>query len=91
MMMEVFYASAIQLFPCENLKRYRVLTKFYLGRYEKLQRWDDALNAYTAKASQPSSAHLVLDAILGLYKLTCVNLYYCLEYSIFFFWLSCLL
>ncbi|XP_059447340.1 serine/threonine-protein kinase TOR isoform X3 [Corylus avellana] len=33
--------------------------------YEKLQRWDDALNAYTAKASQPSSAHLVLDAILG--------------------------
>ncbi|KAB1208603.1 Serine/threonine-protein kinase TOR [Morella rubra] len=33
--------------------------------YEKLQRWDDALKAYTAKASQASSQHLVLDAILG--------------------------
>ncbi|CAL2279479.1 unnamed protein product [Prunus armeniaca] len=33
--------------------------------YEKLQRWDDALKAYTAKASQASSAHLVLDATLG--------------------------
>ncbi|XP_048128359.1 serine/threonine-protein kinase TOR isoform X2 [Rhodamnia argentea] len=30
--------------------------------YEKLQRWDDALKAYTLKAS---SAHLVLDATLG--------------------------
>ncbi|XP_054777757.1 serine/threonine-protein kinase TOR isoform X2 [Prosopis cineraria] len=33
--------------------------------YEKLQRWDDALKAYTAKASQATSAHLVLDATLG--------------------------
>ncbi|XP_059653076.1 serine/threonine-protein kinase TOR-like isoform X1 [Cornus florida] len=33
--------------------------------YEKLQRWDDALKAYTAKASQSSSPHLVLDATLG--------------------------
>ncbi|KAL6964513.1 non-specific serine,threonine protein kinase [Sarracenia purpurea var. burkii] len=33
--------------------------------YEKLQRWDDALKAYTAKASQVSSPHLVLDATLG--------------------------
>ncbi|XP_034226738.1 serine/threonine-protein kinase TOR isoform X3 [Prunus dulcis] len=33
--------------------------------YEKLQRWDDALKAYTAKASQASSSHLVLDATLG--------------------------
>ncbi|KAF3971928.1 hypothetical protein CMV_004520 [Castanea mollissima] len=33
--------------------------------YEKLQRWDDALRAYTAKASQASSPHLVLDAVLG--------------------------
>ncbi|XP_004292060.1 PREDICTED: serine/threonine-protein kinase TOR [Fragaria vesca subsp. vesca] len=33
--------------------------------YEKLQRWDDALKAYTAKASQASSQHLVLDATLG--------------------------
>ncbi|PSS02733.1 Serine/threonine-protein kinase [Actinidia chinensis var. chinensis] len=33
--------------------------------YEKLQRWDDALKAYTAKASQGSSSHLVLDATLG--------------------------
>lgn len=33
--------------------------------YEKLQRWDDALKAYTAKASQASSPHLVLDATLG--------------------------
>ncbi|CAI0401191.1 unnamed protein product [Linum tenue] len=33
--------------------------------YEKLQRWDDALRAYTAKASQASSPHLVLEATLG--------------------------
>lgn len=33
--------------------------------YEKLQRWDDALKAYTAKSSQASSPHLVLDATLG--------------------------
>ncbi|KAH0728770.1 hypothetical protein KY284_004635 [Solanum tuberosum] len=33
--------------------------------YEKLQRWDDALKAYTAKASQASSPHLCLDATLG--------------------------
>ncbi|CAL5329434.1 unnamed protein product [Camellia sinensis] len=33
--------------------------------YEKLQRWDDALKAYTAKASQASSPHLVLDATVG--------------------------
>jgi hypothetical protein len=35
-------------------------------RYEKLQRWDDALKAYTVKASQVSSPHLVLEATLGL-------------------------
>ncbi|KAG5625283.1 hypothetical protein H5410_010501 [Solanum commersonii] len=34
-------------------------------RYEKLQCWDDALKAYTAKASQASSPHLGLDATLG--------------------------
>ncbi|KAL3538768.1 hypothetical protein ACH5RR_002134 [Cinchona calisaya] len=33
--------------------------------YEKLQRWDDALKAYTAKTSQASNPHLVLDATLG--------------------------
>ncbi|XP_049384600.1 serine/threonine-protein kinase TOR-like [Solanum stenotomum] len=33
--------------------------------YEKLQCWDDALKAYTAKASQASSPHLGLDATLG--------------------------
>ncbi|VFQ96023.1 unnamed protein product [Cuscuta campestris] len=33
--------------------------------YEKLQRWDDALKAYTVKASQVSSPHLALDATLG--------------------------
>ncbi|KAJ4823015.1 hypothetical protein Tsubulata_009220, partial [Turnera subulata] len=33
--------------------------------YEKLQRWDDALKAYTAKASQASSPHIVLEATLG--------------------------
>ena len=38
-----------------------------LLRYEKLQRWDDALKAYTAKASQASTAHLLLEATLGLY------------------------
>lgn len=33
--------------------------------YEKLQRWDDALRAYTAKAGQATSPHLVLEATLG--------------------------
>ncbi|KAL8541637.1 hypothetical protein ACS0TY_002778 [Phlomoides rotata] len=33
--------------------------------YEKLQRWDDALKAYTVKASLASTSHLVLDATLG--------------------------
>ncbi|CAA0807435.1 Serine/threonine-protein kinase TOR [Striga hermonthica] len=33
--------------------------------YEKLQRWDDALKAYTVKASQVSSQHLILEATLG--------------------------
>ncbi|KAF6172500.1 hypothetical protein GIB67_007013 [Kingdonia uniflora] len=33
--------------------------------YEKLQRWDDALKAYTVKASLASSPHSILDATLG--------------------------
>ncbi|KAL1564547.1 non-specific serine/threonine protein kinase [Salvia divinorum] len=33
--------------------------------YEKLQRWDDALKAYTVKATQASTPHLFLDATLG--------------------------
>ncbi|KAG8368518.1 hypothetical protein BUALT_Bualt15G0054000 [Buddleja alternifolia] len=33
--------------------------------YEKLQRWDDALKAYTVRASQASTPHPVLDATLG--------------------------
>ena len=34
-----------------------------------MQRWDDALKAYTAKAAQASSPHLVLEATLGQYNL----------------------
>ncbi|KAJ6385559.1 hypothetical protein OIU77_028693 [Salix suchowensis] len=33
--------------------------------YEKLQRWDDALKAYTVKASQAPNSHLALEATLG--------------------------
>ncbi|XP_030468800.2 serine/threonine-protein kinase TOR-like isoform X2 [Syzygium oleosum] len=33
--------------------------------YEKLHRWDDALQAYNLRASEASSSHLVLNAILG--------------------------
>ncbi|XP_044490228.1 serine/threonine-protein kinase TOR-like isoform X2 [Mangifera indica] len=33
--------------------------------YEKLQRWDDALKAYTVKASQASNPHFVLEPTLG--------------------------
>ncbi|KAL7590989.1 hypothetical protein Lser_V15G32158 [Lactuca serriola] len=33
--------------------------------YEKLQRWDDALKAYTAKSAQATSQRLILDATLG--------------------------
>ncbi|CAN6449978.1 unnamed protein product [Victoria cruziana] len=33
--------------------------------YEKLQRWDDALKAYTLKASQAANPTAVLDATLG--------------------------
>ncbi|XP_077223933.1 target of rapamycin isoform X2 [Tasmannia lanceolata] len=36
--------------------------------YEKLQRWDDALKAYTLKYNQASSPHLILDATLGKMK-----------------------
>lgn len=42
------------------------LRVFMFIRYEKLQRWDDALKAYTAKATQASSPHLVLEATLGI-------------------------
>ncbi|KAI3919103.1 hypothetical protein MKW98_016656 [Papaver atlanticum] len=38
--------------------------------YEKLQRWDDALKAYTVKASQAASPHVILDATLG--KMRCL-------------------
>lgn len=33
--------------------------------YEKLQRWDNALKAYTSKAAQTSAPHLALEATLG--------------------------
>lgn len=33
--------------------------------YEKLQRWDDALKAYTAKAAQATNPHTSLEATLG--------------------------
>ncbi|KAL7617702.1 hypothetical protein Lser_V15G00574 [Lactuca serriola] len=33
--------------------------------YEKLQRWDDALKAYTAKSAQATSQRLILDTTLG--------------------------
>lgn len=33
--------------------------------YEKLQRWEEALSAYTFKAQQAPSQHLVLEATLG--------------------------
>ncbi|KAG9155854.1 hypothetical protein Leryth_004105 [Lithospermum erythrorhizon] len=33
--------------------------------YEKLQRWDDALKAYTSKSAQASTANLALEATLG--------------------------
>uniref|UniRef100_M1AGY1 Fkbp-rapamycin associated protein n=1 Tax=Solanum tuberosum TaxID=4113 RepID=M1AGY1_SOLTU len=36
--------------------------------YEKLQLWDDALKAYTAKVSQASSPHLFLDATLARWE-----------------------
>ena len=38
-------------------------------RYEKLQRWDDALKAYTAKSAQATSQHLILDATLGIIQI----------------------
>ncbi|KAJ6345691.1 hypothetical protein OIU78_008365 [Salix suchowensis] len=48
--------------------------------YEKLQRWDDALKAYTVKASQAPNSHLALEATLGLLELTHVGCHYCLAY-----------
>lgn len=45
---------------------YVLILNCYTWRYEKLQRWDDALTAYVAKASQASNPHLVLEATLGL-------------------------
>lgn len=35
-------------------------------RYEKLQRWDDALKAYTAKAAQATNAQALQEATLGV-------------------------
>lgn len=48
-----------------TLISWKIVTVFG-SRYEKLQRWDDALKAYTLKASQTSNPHLVLEATLGL-------------------------
>ncbi|KAI9102313.1 hypothetical protein K1719_023515 [Acacia pycnantha] len=47
--------------PCSTAAKFQLKESWY----EKLQRWDDALKAYTAKASQATSPHLVLDATLG--------------------------
>ncbi|CAN0880248.1 Serine/threonine-protein kinase TOR [Linum grandiflorum] len=47
---------------------HRLFSVFVLKRNHGmriLQRWDDALGAYTVKASQASSLHLVLEATLG--------------------------
>ena len=38
-------------------------------RYEKLQRWDNALKAYTAKSAQATSQRLILDATLGIIQI----------------------
>lgn len=38
--------------------------------YEKLQRWEEALQAYTAKALQATSVHAILEANLG--KMRCL-------------------
>lgn len=64
------------------------------SRYEKLQRWDDALKAYTAKASQAVTPHLALDATLGLrfdshlrtnWMLLCFTFYEVQIYAMFLF------
>ncbi|KAH7835891.1 hypothetical protein Vadar_030886 [Vaccinium darrowii] len=47
------------------------------SRYEKLQQWDNALVAYTAKASQVSNPHLVLDATIG--RMRCLAALACWE------------
>lgn len=57
-----FCTFAIMMLPNIKFSDIILLTR----RYEKLQRWDDALKAYTAKATQSSNPHLVLDATLGM-------------------------
>ncbi|KAJ6692351.1 ATAXIA TELANGIECTASIA MUTATED ATM -RELATED [Salix purpurea] len=47
--------------------------------YEKLQRWDDALKAYTVKASQAPNSHLALEATLGCYWSSHIGLPFCLR------------
>ncbi|CAN0928583.1 Serine/threonine-protein kinase TOR [Linum grandiflorum] len=44
-------------------------------RFEKLLRWDDALRAYTVKASQASNLHLALEAILVLSSVILLHIY----------------
>ena len=44
-----------------------ILIKFScLYRYEKLQRWEEAYQAYSAKCSQTSNVHPALEPTLGL-------------------------
>ncbi|MCO5588580.1 hypothetical protein L7F22_042537 [Adiantum nelumboides] len=43
---------------------------FEADKYEKLQRWEEALQAYTTKALQATSVHAILEATLG--KMRCL-------------------
>jgi len=46
---------------------FKITLQLGFYRYEKLQRWDDAFKAYTAKAAQATTPHALLDATLGVY------------------------
>jgi hypothetical protein len=51
------------------------LFNLFWTRYEKLQRWNEALNAYISKSSQASSPNQTLDATLGVYYLPVATIF----------------
>lgn len=75
-----YYLNKSSMICLFQMKIFYTLIFLHLCRYEKLQRWDDALKAYTVKASQVSSPHLVLEATLGWLEFTHVGCHYRLAY-----------
>ena len=64
---------------------FTMVARFYVFscRYEKLQRWDDALKAYTSKAAQATNAQALQEATLGVDLVN--HVFFSLVYLLSFF------